>query len=697
MKEYSINFNQRAMLIAFAFCCVFALCTAQLAAQNIPINLEPQSISDGFDELKITPERQEEAKKYQPKGPQCFNPEIDNEAMVRYQNSALIYLKWNKMDGEPNIYLQDVQKRTYYPTKTESGDLIFSKLTLDQSFQLMGKNSCGSDAIFKTISTARPTVNEVALSEDFYKAITSWTINAKGVPLSRYLKDLLGFNYYERLSFFQHHLLRNDLLEASLSEGEFPEVKAENNASASSTLACDCTFLLNRSRIGQPGRAWNNRWDWNDNFFAHYSTMGWYAVNGTSNRAYSITGPAKWQEQTSGGHCDSGNTDWFTEDSPTTNGSPYYATIGYNLMCTNYFQLPTECACEKEVIVRSQYATQINTSADVSWEFGWCWGPRGAAASAEDWAILTEHKIRSGEVTVLQGGRSNASSNCESSLNGDFFVKYFDLAFLVAIKALEVQASSGNSTNKINNLYPMSFTKDLITKLGALINTPLRNSSACGSDQSNAQLIDFQGIRSFTPNNPVEYTLRSFSRINNSGYTRWASRSRIVSQFMLASILKPAGSTPTCCSAPMGNWISSTISPDLSDIRPVIQNFFQFHWPSTTGRPTISTDFGGANGATPPNCITPADVRGGNTSSNLAVSSRVDGVYLQQKGVGQPYECIVSDILGHVVYSHKGGIGEDKVWDYSNVNASNTPSTGIYLVQVKMLNGDSQTFKIVKK
>jgi hypothetical protein len=698
MKGYFINFNQRTMLIVTSFICAFfTFAVANLYAQELPIELQ-QKPSDMATGLTLTQEQLDDVKKYIPSKPECFNPEIENEAMVRYQTSALIYLKWNKLDGEPNVYLQDVQKRTFQPLKTEFGDLIFSKLALDQSYQLIGKNSCGSDAILKTISTARPIVNEVALSDDFYKAMTSWTINAKGVPLSRFLKGLPTVNYYERLAFFQQHLLKNELLEASLSEGEFPEVKSESNAAATTTLACDCTFLLNRRRIAAPGRAWNNNFAAPaDNFFAHYSQTGWYAVDDLTNRAFSMTGPAKWQEQTSGGHCDSGSSEWEIDDSQSNNGSPNFASIGYNLMCTNHQELPSECVCDKNVIVRADYTTQLNTSAATQRAFGWCWFNRGATASVEDWAVVIEHKIKSAEVTVLGGGRANARSNCSSTVNTDFFINYFKLAIVVAAKALEIQASSNGGNTQINNLYPTSFLNDLSAKISALITTPFRNVEPCGNDQKDARLINYEGFRKLTPNNPVEYTMYSYSHLRNSGYTRWSSSSRVISKFMLASILNPAGSNPNCCSAPLGNWISSTISTDFSSIRPVIQDFFQFHWPATTGRPTISTDFGNANGPTPPNCITPGDFRGGNTSSNLTVRSQTDGVYLQQKGISQPYECIVSDVMGHVIYRHNGAVGEDKVWDYSNINASNAPSTGIYLVQVKMVDGESQTFKIFKK
>jgi hypothetical protein len=698
MKGYFINFNQRTMLIVTSFICAFfTLFVVNLSAQELPIELQ-QKPSDMATGLTLTQEQLDDVKKYIPAKPECFNPEIENEAMVRYQTSALIYLKWNKLDGEPNVYLQDVQKHTFQPLKTEFGDLIFSKLALDQSYQLIGKNSCGSDAILKTISTARPIVNEVALSDDFYKAMTSWTINAKGVPLSRFLKELSTVNYYERLAFFQQHLLRNELLETSLTEGGFPEIKSESNAAATTTLACDCTYLLNRRRIAAPGRAWNNDFGASaDNFFAHYSQTGWYAVDGLTNRGYSITGPAKWQEQTSGGHCDSGSANWETDDSQSTNGSPYFASIGYNLMCTNHDELPAECACNKDIIVKADYTTQLNTSAATQRAFGWCWGSRGAAASAEDWAVLIEHKIKSAEVTVLKGGRTNARSNCSSSLNTDFFVNYIKVAGVVAGKILEVQAANNNGNTQINGLFPTSFVDDLAQRVGTFINTPFRNVQPCGNDQKDAQLIAYEGYRKLIPNNPVEYTMFSFSKLTNSGYTRWESRSRIISKFMLASILSPAGSNTNCCSAPLGNWISSTISTDFSSIRPVIQDFFRFYWPAVSGRPTISTDFGNANGPTPSNCITPGDFRGGNTSSNLTVRSQTDGVYLQQKGISQPYECIVSDVMGHVIYRHNGAAGEDKVWDYSNINASNAPSTGIYLVQVKMVDGESQTFKIFKK
>ena len=73
------------------------------------------------------------------------------------------------------------------------------------------------------VSTVRPTTNEVALSDDLYNALTSWTINPKGVPLRRFLKELTKINYYERLAFYQQHSFKNERLSESITEGEFPK------------------------------------------------------------------------------------------------------------------------------------------------------------------------------------------------------------------------------------------------------------------------------------------------------------------------------------------------------------------------------------------------------------------------------------------------------------------------------------------
>ena len=639
--------------------------------------------------VALTQRDTEILRKYVPEE-NCVPPVIYANSVIRYNNFAKLYVQL--ANNASQIFLQQVgDSETAITTTSKDGDWVFPKLELNKEYEILGRNSCGRNVVLAKINTGPVKVEALVLSEKLYGELTSWSINSKKVPLSRFLNQLNSVNYYERLYFFQMHLLNGQSLENNLGEGQFPETPISSIGSTEAVSGnCACNYIMKIAKTAFPSSSQNFR----NNGDIYCYCDGWLERSDHSLYAYSAAGPAKWQEMTSGGHCGSDAQTWQTDDSPqTTNGSPYYAALGFNLFCTNFAQVPESCDCEKEVPIAAKYFTKLDVSASTSRAFGWCWGSRGANAAAEDWAVLVEHNLRTGAVTALQGGRTAATAECSSSLNKQFFIEYFKVAFKVGAKLLELQAASQNSSGTLNNLGLSAFATELGNSLEILINTPIVNSTSCGSATKEASLVNFNQIRKIKPNNPVEYVLFSFSALRNYGYTRWDSRSRIISEFMLAGILNQAASPNTadyCCTAPTGVWISQTI-PDLPSIRPQIQYFFDLQFPGNF--PLINTDFGFYTGPKPSNCLGVGEIVG--QQPTFLIQNQPNGILLSGNNRNLSYNVVVSDIMGKVVYRGKDKGNNQTVWDFKN-SQQNALSAGVYLIQVTLEDGQSKTLKLTK-
>lgn len=373
-----------------------------------------------------------------------------------------------------------------------------------------------------------------------------------------------------------------------------------------------------------------------------------------------------------------------------SNASPFYASIGFNLFCTNYpTQIPSDCECDKGLPLVASYTTKLNTSTSTNGCF-WCWGNRGAVAAVEDWAIVIEHNVKTGEIIPLSAGKGAAISECSSTINTDFFVKIVDVAKNI-FELSQLQEPSGGLLGTVSQIQKQQIINNLANSITGIIQTPPINRISCGSNEKTLSLFDYRGWRILKANTPTFYRIFSASALRSSGYTAWSSNARIISQFTLGGVLQ-MGTNPGqefCCSSPIANWVSFT-TPDLPSNRPTLQSLLGFYWPQAGTTPVVNTDFGYKQGYTTPGCITLA--QSVKRNSDISVQQLQDGIYLNDLK-GEILDCTISDILGRVVGQYKGEAVNRKIWDFTT---NNTPQNGIYIIQVNRKSGISQTFKIVK-
>jgi hypothetical protein len=639
--------------------------------------------------VPLTKQDTETLRKYVPLE-NCAPPAIVANAVIRYNDFAKLYIQLENKESQ--IYLQKVGvKENPITTKSKNGEWVFLQLELNKEYEILGRNSCGRDVVLTKINTAPSKSDALELSENLYTELSKWSMDSKGVRLSQFLSHLSSVNYYERLYFYQMHLLKGEFLKDNLMEGSFPDVPTSSVSSqAIENNACSCTYIMKIAKIAFPGTPWDGQnFRGNSDIYCHCD--GWLQRSDFSWNAYSAAGPAKWQQLTNGGHCGEDTQEWLTDDSQTTNGSPYYAAIGFNLFCTNFDQVPETCDCEKTIPIAAKYFTKLDVSASAPRAFGWCWGNRGATAAAEDWAVLVEHNLKTGGVTALQAGKTAAIAECSSSLNKDFFIELSNLALKVGVKLIQLQSST-NGSGTLNGTDLTTFATDLGNSLKILIQTPAVNRTTCTDMTKEASLITYNQQHKVKPNNPMEYVLFSFSALRNRGYTRWSTNSRIISEFMLAGILNGAASPNTadyCCSAPTGVWISETI-PDLPSIRPAIQYFFDLQFPGQF--PVVNTDYGLYVGNRPFNCLGVGEIAHPG-STNFLITNQTDGVLLTDNTKNLSYNVVVSDVMGRIVYQASGKGDNQKIWDYKNEKQV-LLNSGIYFVQVTLENGQSKTLKL---
>lgn len=591
------------------------------------------------------------------------------------------------------LFLRDIKSLEVFQGRLAGLEIIFPNVRLEQDYEVIEQENGGNELKLGVVSTVSTKPEVAVLSDMLFNKLSEYSMNPQNVPLRTFLMGLHDCSYLERLAFYQIHALKGVKVDNKLADGELPSADLSSSSVSESLLGnCSCTYVVKATRDFGPGFPVNGTMNANDNIYSDYSPN--WIEEGSTLRAYSNSGAAKWQQLHSSGSYSSGGMNW--QNGSSGGPSPAFATIGYNLFCTNYpSQLPADCACDKSVPVFAKYNTKLNVNTTTSGCF-FCWGNRNSVAMAEDWAVVVEHNIKTGLITPLAAGNASAKSECSTTINTDFFVKLVDIAGSIYAKSMQQEAQQGSVVLTIlDNIQQKQFIDGLSDKIGQIIQTPIVNRVGCGSEEKTSTLMDLTTVRTLKANNPTYYTMYSASNLKSSGATMWGSDVRIISQFMLGGVLQ-MGTNPGeefCCSSPVANWVSFT-TPDLTTIRPSLESKLSFFWPQSGNSPTVTTDFGYKAGTTPFGCISVAQIARQNSDIAISIKQLSDGIYLNDLK-SEVLDCTVSDILGRVVSHYKGESNNQKIMDFTT-NTNSNGLGGIYVVKVNRKNGVSKTFKVVK-
>jgi hypothetical protein len=653
-----------------------------LFSQNLPLkSVDKLSVQDLKDDMEETTFNLGEITKYEPKKEITNKIQIENTIVVRYESHARISLMFHKSIKENLLSLRNIKTNQILSGQVIGREIVFKNLQLDCEYEIIENDNIKKGTKIGVVSSSFKKADMFTVSNDFFGKLSSYSMNPGNLTLGTFLAELKECSYSERLAFYQHHALKGKKIDDGLNEGEFPAPETSNISSVSSessSAGCNCTYVVKAINDFAPGQPWGG------NIYSDYSNN--WVSDGYSIKAWSNSGAAKWQQLQSGSGFASGDYSW-QNGAAGSNATPFYASIAYNLFCTNYpTQIPTDCGCDKGLPIIARYDTKLNTSTNTDGCF-WCWGNRGARAAAEDWAVVVEHNIKTGEITPLSGSRAASLSECSSTFNMDFLINLADVVVNVFAVAQKSEPPSGPLAT-IDNYVKQQKINSLVNSISSLLQTPMVNRVPCGSDEKTLTLLDYRGWRILKANTPTFYTIYSASALRSGGYTKWSSDSRIISQFYLGGILQ--GGTDVgkefCCSAPIANWVSHT-TLGLPSNRATLQNLLGFYWYGGNN-PIVDRDYGVKQGNVPPNCVRLDELR---QNSGLSIRQSQDGIYLDNLK-DEVVECTISDILGKLIGYYKGESSNKKIWDYAN----STNHNGIYIIRVNGKDGVSKTFKIIK-
>ncbi len=674
MKKFIFTLKAKVFCISAL---ILFITNERLQSQRLPSKIvDKLSVDNLKNDLEEPVYKLDDVTKYRPKEEAVKSKTlIENVVVVRYESYAKISVLLHESTTENLLFLKNKKTDEIMYGQLLDKEIIFSNVKLDNEYEVIEKENMRKELKIGDVSSLYKKKDMVALSDVLFNKLNAYSISPENLPFRTFLANLNECSYLERLAFYQRHVLKSKKISDKLVEGEFPIIEFSNDnslTSESSSISCNCTYVVKALRDFAPGFPTN--WP-NGNIYGDFSN-GWINEE-YSNKAWANSGAAKWQQLQSGSGFASGNYSW-QNGAEGSAGTPFYASIGYNLFCTNNpTQVPSACECDKGLPITAKYNTKLNTSTNTDGCF-WCWGNRGARAAAEDWAIVVEHNIKTGEITPLSGGNAVSISECSSTFNTDFLVQLGNVAINVFAVSQKSEPLSG-PLNNLNNLQKQQKVNSLVNSITQLLNTPIVNRTPCGSDEKTLSLVNYAGWRILKANTPTIYTIYSASALRSGGFTKWSSDSRIISQFMLGGIIQ-GGTNPGqefCCSAPIANWVSFT-TPDLPSNRFNLQNMLGFYWYGGNA-PIVNTDFGVKEGNPPSNCVRLDGLR---QNSGLTIRQSQDGIYLNNLK-DEVVECTISDILGKIVGYYKGESSNKKIWDYANT----TTDSGVYIIKVSGKDG----------
>jgi hypothetical protein len=423
----------------------------------------------------------------------CKVPVMISNAQVRYEHFASFYIKlvpvtWTSEHG---IWI-DAKDNSFHQYYTTTNDELFvAKLPLDKEYIVSAWTSCGEHGDILSLSTSQNKEEFVSVSNDMFNLLGEWTRTQKN--LYDFVEAAKDINWIEKAAFMQNYFLNGAAFE-DIEQGKIPPRRKVlvatplNPPNAQDDPNCSCKMVMQEIQSAQPRGSISSTGLFSPvvNNPDEYYWSAWNGFWGSWEKfqEYSATvGPARKVELTASGrryhdrgrHWATGNPDHNDENSTI---SPNYARLRYNYLCYGVNQLPTSCACSKDLHFSFRYDTDVKASANLrECDFG---GSRWAFADAEDVASVVMWDDNSITATALGTGSARASSNCDHTLNPAFFTQLGKVALTAGQIYLATQTgSSGGSggTDVATAISGQSTT--IVSQLTTLMETPIHNSSSC--------------------------------------------------------------------------------------------------------------------------------------------------------------------------------------------------------------------------
>jgi hypothetical protein len=638
----------------------------------------------------------------------CFIPQYSVKSVLLYQNSATCYIEVPDAEGEGQLFLSEKGSSAIPKQFTiRDGKLLIENLPLNTEFGLLVYNSCEKMALFAKIDTKIGFRDVFEASPAFYSSIIAFQKTNDQSLVDFLQKEILDVSYYEKLDFFQQHLMRGQSLPENLNFGQFPE----NIFTERGGAICNCTFLQSTYCYANPGImnadqsiTAEYRWSVNGAGSAGSATGPLEKIEYSNNSRFwwgrGAKGAAKWDQLWSEGKLAGGSTRTTTigEIDPAAQGfSGRKGQLGFNLHCTNYTNVPEACACAKPITYYWEYGSSVTTFADVGSN------PLAtfAAAAAQD-IVSVLYQEDGQDPQILAVNTIKVVSECDREINDAFWSNGFTFASNLAI-IVAGTVPAGN-----NNQPLLTLTAQQITNLGnsaaTVLNTPVfLPKGGCNS----SSIIEFPGImgntgvgfgaQKFTlkPNKPVIVTLSSLTNMKVEGKRDWSSWARIHSRYHLTGRIKGGrdnDGSDLCCTPEYARYVLGSMdNPDQTKkMQDAVGNCLKlwFHYyPQIPGGGLLVNHEFGTFKENLTDCeriiiIDPATNNGGFAPNGIT----------DRFNPNSTYKVTVADVSGKILFQNNQYVPDYEMFYPDFLRSLGVQQTGLYFIKI----GEKKSARVEK-
>ena len=604
----------------------------------------------------------------------CRPPRLVAKSVINYEAYSRAYLKFEgTVEGQPFGYrLLDATEGGQ--VSSTNGEILVEGLLPDNLYEVTVVDNCGDEVVVTILSTFadNPSIRGIEVSARMYNTIVAFQGQDGAIPLYQYIEEAEGVSPYEKVSFMQQYFYKGQKFQTDAGPTLPPPPPT------TTTTECLCMFVFNTSQNALPGTLLpdgsimpstddsGGKIDLPGN--AHW----WWATY--------TKGAAKWNAvQSEGWHAGSTENTVSTDVINNINASPYMGQVSYNLLCTNYANLPRNCDCEKPLKLYYRYDTEVLAYAN---RHTGGLSEKKSRAASQDIAVVTLRNGNAG-VKVLAAGDVRAQAECNWDVNPEFWVQLIQVAGGIA--GVLVNENSAQLPTLISNL---------ATQLGQLVTTPFIAENGCGANAIVTEtLAKGDTLIYFHPNEAVYLDVFSFSNLMCGGKRSWFSWANVNSDFYAAGIV-PGGflgeGENHCCTQKIGSWVlaSSEKPYTTKEISAALGFYFgtEGPWgmPNGPGNITRLTEWGWDAVVVEDRCIVEVNKGstengGGGNFSGGGAGSRSSN--FDAGGTARDAKFVVYDISGRSVFQGISLFDKADVINQFRESAGDIPA-GLYFIQL---------------
>lgn len=498
---------------------------------------------------------------------------LESVSVVRFSTDARVYLRWTAPVVSATGYTvrYKLLGATGWTTGTHSTlEKIITSLQLDTSYVLeilptgvADPSKYQESVVFSTY----PQVEPIIVSHDLFNELTAWFSNESETRSFCEFMDDAPVDLFEKLAFLQRYVFNNEAFSDGGSSTNFLDWYPSTFSSFGGEIClpewateCQCKVISSGSNFASPGKIDDV------NGIINPKIVQKIARGGGNKRKTFVdrfeAGAARFiglrQDASVGMEYEMSNLSGADDATAATSAA---STIQFFLGCLDRDEgqglntnLPEECDCDRPLHISYQYSTSLIVKAEKKN----CPWSMGAAAQAEDLAVVVVHDIKTGELTALDAGKYMVSRKCDSGWNPDWWIALLNIGGTVGEYYATSNGGSGNTNPTSGQI------GNLIDGITTLIGTPFAiQSGVCGTTDGDQVLVHGNNTLSLLPNRPIRITLFSSYYAKVKGYGCWRAEAGIASDYYLLGVVESElTEDPECCADKFATYIVGSLGSE---------------------------------------------------------------------------------------------------------------------------------------